>query len=242
MMTKMKIANYALKLTPVRVCIMLLPMLSPGYGAETKPSQEQGQFGIFVAGKEIGKEKFSIQSSGDSISSNSTTSFRDPNKKQNAKKETELVMNSQFVPRTYMFRTETEGQRGMMKGTFSQGEAKFEYEAGGTTGRSGLLVGDRYTVLDTNVFHHFIFIARLYDFSSKEQSQSMEVVIPQELENGLLKISNWGSETTDMRGKKRELHHLKVDSGSVQIDLWVDDQHVLYKIALPARSIEVIRE
>ena len=113
--------------------------------------------------------------------------------------------------------------------------------AAGSPRKTGLLVGDRYIVLDTNVFHHFVFIARLFDFNSKEKSQSMEVVIPQELENGLLKISEIAVEKLSIRGKKRELHHLRADSGQVQIDLWVDDQHILYKIALPVKGIEVVR-
>jgi len=53
--------------------------------------------------------------------------------------------------------------------------------------RSGLLLGDKFLVLDTNVFHHFVFIARLFDFNSKDKSQSMQVVIPQEMDKGILK-------------------------------------------------------
>jgi hypothetical protein len=38
-----------------------------------------------------------------------------------------------------------------------------------------------------------------------------------------------------------DLHHLKADSGVLFIDLWIDDQKIVYKIALPAKKIEVIR-
>jgi hypothetical protein len=44
-----------------------------------------------------------------------------------------------------------------------------------------------------------------------------------------------------IRGRKMTLHHLNADSGMLLIDLWVDDQRILYKIALPAKKIEVIR-
>ncbi len=221
---------------------VLVLLLSPGYGAEQKTSREEGQFNIFINGREIGQEKFSIQSSTDSVSSHSTLSFQDPaNSRQNIKMETDLVLDSRFVPRSYQLRTDVNGQKGMLKGTFAQGQAQFEYLASGSPRKTGLLVGDRYLVLDTNVFHHFIFIARSFDLTSKEKSQPFEVVIPQEFENGLLKISNLGSENLSIRGKNRELHHLKADSGLVQIDLWIDDHRVLYKIALPAKKIEVIR-
>jgi hypothetical protein len=222
---------------------MLLLLFSYSYGAERKPAREDARFDIYVGGQEIGQEKFSIATSEDSIISRSTVSFRDPkNSKQNIKMETELTMDSHFVPRSYQLRTDASGQKGMMKGTFDQGQAEFEYLAGGITRKTGLLVGSRYVVLDTNVFHHFIFVARSFDLDSKEKTQAIEVLIPQEFENGLLKISNLGSEKISVKGKTREFHHLKADTGSVQIDLWMDDHRVLYKIALPAKRIEVMRE
>ena len=224
----------------VSLVFLLLPFL--GHGAEQKSSREQAQFAIYVGGKEVGQEKFLIQASGDSVSSSSTLSFRDPGKsRQTVKIETQLVMDERLVPRNYQLRTDVGGQKGIMKAVFAQGQANFEYLANGSPAKSGLLVGDRFSVLDTNVFHHFAFIARLFDFNSNEKTQSTEVVIPQELSNGILKISNAGLEKTDIRGKKRELHHLKADSGTVLIDLWIDDQHVLYKIALPVKGIEVVR-
>jgi hypothetical protein len=224
-------------------CAVFLLVLSIGYCDEQKASREQGQFVIYVAGKEIGREKFSIQSSGDSVSSNSTVSFRDPaNSRKIVKMETELVMDNQYVPRSYLLRTDVSGQKGTMRAAFAQGEASFELLAGGIPRRSGLLVGSKFLILDTNVFHHFVFIARLFDFNSKDKSQTMEVVIPQEMDKGVLKISDMGFEKTSSRRKNRGLHHLKADTGSIQIDLWVDDQRTLYKIALPAKGIEGVRD
>jgi hypothetical protein len=231
-----------LKLPAVAFSAFLLPILCVAYAAEQKLSREEAQFSIYVAGKEIGREKFSIQSSGDSVSSTSILTFRDPgNSGQNVKMETELSMDSKFVPRTYKLRTDVNGQKGIVRGTFAPGQVTFEYESGGNAKKTGLLVGDSYLMLDTNIFHHFIFVARLFDFESKEKSQSIEVIIPQQLENGLLKVSDAGLEKISVRGKSRELHHLKADSGSVQVDLWIDNQRVLYKIALPAKKLEVIR-
>ncbi len=227
----------------IRFCAVFVLTLSIGFCGEQKTFREQGQFVIYVAGKEIGREKFSIQSSADSVGSSSTVSFRDPGKSRKAvKMETELVMDNQFVPRSYLLRTDVDGQKGVMKAAFAQGEVTFEFLAGGIPRKSGLLLGEKFFVLDTNVFHHFVFIARLVDLNDKDKSQSMEVVIPQEMDKGILKISNMGLEKTSMRGKNRELHHLRADSGSVQVDLWVDDQRTLYKIALPAKRLEVLRD
>ena len=209
---------------------------------DSKPSLEEAQFDIYVAGKKIGTEKYSILFSEDSASSSSVLDFQDPgNRHQKVHMETQLNMDGLFLPRSYKLRTDVDGQKGIMDGAFSQGQAIFEYRGNGKPRKSGLLVGERYSVLDTNVFHHFVFVARLFNIGEKEKSQSFEVVVPQEMENGFLKISAVGVDKVRVGGQSRRLHHLKADTGFQQIDLWVDDARVLYKIALPAKKIEVIR-
>jgi hypothetical protein len=216
----------------------LLPLV---FGQSKRMAREEGQFDILVGGKEIGREKFTIISSLDSVSSNSIVDFRDPsNRHQSVRLETHLDMNGEYVPQAYRLETNVDGQKGTIAGAFLPNEATFEYQGSANPRKRGLPVGDRYIVLDTNVFHHFIFVARLFDFSAGK-SQSIEAVIPQELDGGMLKVSDAGVENISAKGKKLSLHHLKVDTGMLQIDLWVDDQRVLYKIALPVKQIEVIR-
>jgi hypothetical protein len=209
---------------------------------DKKPSQEEGQFDILVAGKEIGQEKFSITYSADSVGSHSTMNFRDPaHKHENVQIETRLKMDNGSMPQTYQVQTVIGGRKQIIKGAFVPSQATFEYQTDGIPRKSGLLVGDRYVVLDTNVFHHFIFVARLFNISGGGKTQSIEAVIPQELEAGILKIIDVGTESISLRGKNRELHHLKADSGSLLIDLWVDADCLLYKIGVPAKQLEVIR-
>ena len=96
------------------VCVVLLfPMLSLplAQGAESAPQREESQFGIYVAGKEIGYEKFSILSSTDTIESKSVVSFQDPGgKHKKVKMETQLSMDRHFLPRAYQLRTDVEGK------------------------------------------------------------------------------------------------------------------------------------
>jgi hypothetical protein len=222
---------------------LLAPMLSLplALGAEEKPRREESQFTIYVAGKEIGREDFSILSSADVVESKSVVSFQDPgNKRKKVRMETQLNTDGHFLPRAYQLRTDVEGQKGTITGTFTPGEATFDYKGSGNPMRRGLLVGNHFVILDTNVFHHFIFVARLFDLRAGG-TQSIEAVIPQELDGGKLKVSEVGLEMIPIRGKKMTLHHLNADSGMLLIDLWIDDQRILYKVALPAKKIEVIR-
>jgi hypothetical protein len=230
------------RLRALIVALQLLAVVLPqGYGDADQLASEESRFDIYVAGKKIGQEKFSIKYSTDSIRSKSTLNFRDPgNQHQGVRIETQLIMDTQYLPKAYQVETDIDGQAVGMKGTFVPGQANFEYQVNGVPRKMGLLVGDRYIILDTNVFHHFTFIARLFDFSS-DTPQSINVVIPQALDSGVLKVTMVGIEEVSVRGKKRKLNHLKVDSGQLLIDLWVDSQRILHKISLPAKGIEVIR-
>jgi len=221
--------------------IVLMLSLPSVLTTEEAPQREESKFAIYVDGKEIGSEQFSILTSADAVDSTSVVSFRDPGKsRKKVRMETQLSMDSRFMPRSYRVRTDVEGQKGTITGTFAPDEATFDYQGSGNPMRRGLMVGNRYILLDTNIFHHFIFIARLYDLRAGG-SQTVEAVIPQELDSGKLKVSEIGLEKLSIRGKKMNLHHLTADSGMLLINLWIDDQKILYKIELPARKIEVIR-
>jgi hypothetical protein len=224
-------------------CLSFLLLVASDYGADNQPVNEEGRFEIFVNGKQIGQEKFSIQNSPGSIRSNSVATFRNPDKGgQSVRIESQLNMDNQYMPQTYKVQTDIDGQKGLVEGTFVPGRATFEYALNGAPRKSGLLVDDYYVLMDTNVFHHFIFVGRLFDFNDSDQAQSLDVVIPQELDTGVLIIRDAGIQKTSVRGKEKKLHHLKVDSGKLRIDLWVDEQHFLQKISLPEKNIEVIRK
>jgi hypothetical protein len=222
--------------------LMGVLLLRAVLGGDSKPAQEEGRFDIYVADKEIGQEKFSIVSSSDSVSSSSTTKFRDPSGQKDSQQiETQLKMDNRYMPQTYQARTEIGGRKEIWTGKFVPSQANIECQSGGIARKIGLLVGNRYTVLDASVFHHFIFLARRFDFSGAGKTQTMETVIPREMDSGMLKIRDAGIEPVSLHGKNRELHHLKVDSGSLQIDMWIDEAHVLHKITVPAKRLEVIR-
>ena len=211
-------------------------------GADTMIGREEGEFRISIGGKVIGNEKFVIVSSGDSASSTSVLQFRNPSGgHEKIMLETKLDMDGNYIPRRYELKSEVNGQQGTIIGTFNPNQAIFEYVNSMSARKSGLLVGDKFTLLDTNIFHHFIFIARLFDYDSKEKIQKLEVVIPQEPDSGVLKVSEVKRESLTVKGKKMEVHHLQADSGTLLVDLWVDNQRVLQKIAAKSKNIEVVR-
>ena len=217
--------------------LLLLPVCARG----AEPAREEGEFEIYVDGEEMGREKYSIEIRPDGVVSVSTGTLRNSGGEGGrVRLETRLEMDADYMPRSYRVETSAGDRKGLLEGTFSPGEADFRYLLQGAPRKSGLLLDEYYTVLDANVFHHFAFVGRLFDFGD-EEAQALDVVIPQELDNGTVLIRNSGRETTEIRGKEEKLRHLKLDSGQLQIDLWLDDHRVLQKIGLPQRRIEVVR-
>jgi hypothetical protein len=178
----------------------------------------------------------------DGGSSTSLVEFRNPTgPAQKIRFESKLEMEANYHPRRYRLDTDVDGRRGFVTAVFSPGQVMFEYGGSGRASKRGLLVGAAATLLDTNVFHHFIFVARLFDQGSREKPGRFEVVVPQENESGFLSVAEIGRETVSAGGRKFEARRLRVDSGSKQIDLWVDRRGLVQKIAVLAQGIEVIR-
>ncbi len=227
----------------VPVLLSLLTLLSDFADAGGKPSVEQGEFSILLEDREIGSERYMIQSGEDSCVSTSVLDFRNPSEsRQKVHFETRLEMDGNYIPRAYLFKSDVDGNKGTMAGSFSPNQAMFQYSSGGKPQKRGLLVGDRYTILDSNIYHHFIFLTRLFGRSGGEKTQKFEVVIPQEMESGDLKVMYLRRDSLEVNGKKREVRLLQVDSGALQIQLWVDRDGLLQKISVPARALEVVRK
>jgi hypothetical protein len=207
-----------------------------------KPAAEDGEFVIFFGAREIGSEKFAIQATADSATSRSILEFRNPAEPgQKVRMETKLEMDGNYLPRSYVLKTDVNGVKGSITGNFAPNQVMFDFEGTGTTRRSGLLLPNRYTMLDSNIYHHFIFLVRLFDFNSKEKAQRFEVLVPQEDDSGILKVSEVRRAEMELRGKKREVRVLQAASDALELQLWVDKEGLLQKISVPSKGLEVVR-
>jgi hypothetical protein len=205
-----------------------------------KEGREAGEFRIFLMDKEIGLEKYSIVTGADSIVSTSTVDYHSPtDTRKKVHLETRLEMGADFRPRTYQLKADINGMPTAIQGSFPPNEAIFEFNSGGQPSKGGLLMGDTFTVLDSNVFHHFIFLTRRFDFASEAKAQKFEVAIPQETDSGSMTITALGKESISVRGRKVQANHLQADSGTLRVQLWVDEKNALVKIAVPQRNLVV---
>jgi hypothetical protein len=207
-----------------------------------KPAAEDGEFVIFFSAREIGSEKFSIQSTAESTTSTSVLEFRNPAEPgQRVRMETKLETDGNYLPRSYVLKTDVDGKKGSIRGNFAPNQVMFDFEGNGNNRRSGLLLPNRYTLLDSNIYHHFIFLVRLFDFDSKEKIQRFDVLVPQEESSGVLKVRELRGAEMEVRGKRREMRILQADSDALQLQLWLDKDGVLHKISVPSKGLEIVR-
>jgi hypothetical protein len=102
------------------------------------------------------------------------------------------------------------------------------------------LSGD-VVVLDDNVFHHYVLLARRYDYS-KGGVQEFSAFVPQQFLAGGISVADKGFENVQLGNKTLSLQHLLVDTGEIQISLWLNKEHELEKISVPKSNVEVLRD
>ncbi len=223
------------------VCMMafgLLPVAAQKKAAAGSMfSPEKGKFNILLDGKSVGHEDFEIAASGGGWMAHGTTSMKPPQGAPSTVSGT-LTLEPDGVPRTYEWSSQAEKSNsahvlfanGVAKMTLQlQGSRPFEQDLSFS---SPLIV-----VLDNNLYHQYAILARLYDWS-KRGTQSFPVLIPQELTPGTITVDSVGSISAE--GKSYE--GLKVVTNDLEIALYLDSNHRLVRMEVPAAKVSVVRE
>ncbi len=198
---------------------------------------EKGKFNILLDGKSVGHEDFEIVASGGGWTAHGTTSIKPPQGASSTVSGT-LTLQPDGVPMTYEWSSQAEKSNsahvvfanGVAKMTLQlQGARPFEQDLSFS---SPLIV-----VLDNNLYHQYAVLARVYDWS-KRGTQSFPVLIPQELTPGTITVDSVGSVSAE--GKSYE--GLKVVTNDLEIALYLDGNHRLVRMEVPAAKVSVVRE
>jgi hypothetical protein len=224
----------------------LLAADSKNKAVDTTPvftSPDRGTFKIFSDGQLVGKETFQISS--DAMNFKATGETLLVLERMKEKVTFNIKSNFQFArtfePLNYQVFQEAGGNIVKASVKFKAAASEVVYEIGREADRRTIELKRDVMVLDDNVYHHYIVLARRYDYL-KGGDQQFSAFIPQQFISGEVTVSDKGTEPVDFAGVKIMLQHLLVDTGDLQISLWVDPNHVLKKIAVPQSKVEVVRE
>jgi len=208
-----------------------------GAAAETTLAPDKGKFTIQLNGQTVGHEEFEIAPSGGGWTAKGSTRLKPPDGGE-TKISGSLVMQPDGAPISYEWTSQTDKTNGAHI-LFANGIAKITLEMQGAKPfEQDLSFGaPLIAVLDNNLYHQYAVLARVYDWA-KRGVQTFPVLIPQELTPGSVTAEAVGSAKSG--GKTYE--GLKVSTTDVEILLFLDSNHKLMRLEVPAANVAVIRE
>jgi hypothetical protein len=198
---------------------------------------EKGKLNIFLDGKSIGHEEFEIAPNGTRWTAKGTTHLSVEGAPATAVTGT-LTLQPNGIPVSYEWSSQAEKTNGAHI-VFESSVAKMTLQMQGArpfqqdlTFSSPLIL-----VLDNNLYHQYAVLARLYDWAHRG-SQTFSVLIPQELTPGTITVEGTGPASAD--GKSYE--GLKVTTNDIELMLYLDPNHRLMRLEVPATKAAVVRE
>jgi hypothetical protein len=204
---------------------------------------DRGSFKIYSDGQLVGRESFQISSDSTNYKATGETLLSLERMKEkvtfNIKSTLQFARN--LDPLSYQVVQEA-GSNIVRAGVkFKSPSSDVTYEIGKEIDRRTIELQRDVLVLDDNVYHHYILLARRFDYQ-KGGEQQFTAFIPQQFLAGNVTIADKGNELVDLAGTKILLQHLLVDTGDLQISIWVDPSHSLKKISVPQSKVDVVRE
>jgi hypothetical protein len=198
---------------------------------------DKGKLKILLDGQPIGAEEFELSPSGGSWVARSSSEIKAPEAAP-VKVSATLQLRPDGAPQSYEWTAQAEKKNGAHI-LFENGVAKITLEMEGARPfQQELTFGSaKIAVLDNNLYNHYAVLARVYDWS-KRGTQTFPVLIPQDLTPGTITVEATGSQTAD--GKSYE--GLRVTTSDVEVLLYLDGNHRLMRLEVPAAKVSVIRE
>jgi len=198
---------------------------------------DKGKFNILLDGKSIGREEFEISPNGSTWIAKGTTRLTVEGSPITTVTGS-LTLQSDGAPVSYDWTTQADKTNGAHV-AFANGVAKMTLQMQGARPfEQDLTFGSPLVlVLDNNLYHQYAILAHVYDWNHRGE-QAFSVLIPQELTPGTIKVDWAGAVSAE--GKAYE--GLKVITSDIEMVLYLDTDHRLMRLEVPASKAAVVRE
>lgn len=198
---------------------------------------DKGKFNILLDGKSIGHEEFEIAPSGGEWTAKGTTWLSMEGSAPTTVTGT-LRLQPDGAPVSYEWTTQADKTNGAHV-VFANGVAKMTLQMQGARPfEQDLTFGSPFVIiLDNNLYHQYAVLAHIYDWNHRGE-QAFSVLIPQALTPGTIKVDSAGAVSAE--GKTYE--GLKVITNDIEIVLYLDPNHRLMRLEVPASKAAVVRE
>jgi hypothetical protein len=205
--------------------------LSPR-AADSVFTSEKGKFRILIGGQQVGKEDFEIGMSGANWTAHGSSEIQTPQGAEHVSGT--LALRPDGTPVRYEWSTAGAKKAAAaiaFDGPVATVELRLENARPFT--QRFTFESPRVTVLDNNLYHQYVILARQYDWS-KKGPQSFAVLVPQEMTPGTVTVEALGKPD----GK---LEELRVKTEDLELDLFLDNMK-LVRILAPASNAEILRD
>ena len=198
---------------------------------------DKGKFNILVDGKSLGHEEFEITPGGSGWVAKGSTHLTVEGAPPTTVTGT-LVLAPDGDPISYDWTSRADKTNGAHV-DFSNGVAKMTLQMEGARPFEQELTfnSPRVLVLDNNLYHQYAILSHVYDWTHRGE-QTFSVLIPQQLTPGTIKVDSAGTVSAD--GKSYD--GLTVKTADIELTLYLDSNHRLMRLEVPASKAAVIRE
>lgn len=198
---------------------------------------DKGKFNILVDGKSLGHEEFEITPGGSGWVAKGSTHLTVEGAPPTSVTGT-LVLAPDGDPISYDWTSRTDKTNGAHV-DFTNGVAKMTLQMEGAHPFEQELTfnSPMVLVLDNNLYHQYAILSHVYDWTHRGE-QTFSVLIPQQLTPGTIKVDSAGTVTAD--GKSYD--GLTVKTADIELTLYLDANHRLMRLEVPASKAAVIRE
>jgi hypothetical protein len=200
-------------------------------------AQDKGKLTIKLEGQTVGHEEFEITPAAGTWLAKGIADIK-PSESTASKVSGSLTLLPDGAPVSYEWTSQAE-KTNSANILFANGIAKMTLQMQGAHpfDQTFTFGTPLIAVLDNNLYHQYAVLARVYDWS-KRGPQTFPVFIPQELMPGTITTESTGSATLD--GKPYE--GFRVSTTDLEVDLYLDSNHRLMRLEVPAAKVSVIRD
>ena len=200
-------------------------------------AQDKGKLTIKLQGQTVGHEEFEITPAAGTWLAKGIADIK-PSESTASKVSGSLTLLPDGAPVSYEWTSQAE-KTNSANILFANGIAKMTLQMQGAHpfDQTFTFGTPLIAVLDNNLYHQYAVLARVYDWS-KRGPQTFPVFIPQELMPGTITAESTGSATLD--GKSYE--GFRVSTTDLEVDLFLDSNHRMMRLEVPAAKVSVIRD
>jgi hypothetical protein len=224
-------------MTRIRTLGLLLPALAAAAPLAAQ-TVDQGTFRVFVEGREVGTEQFTITQTGSGASATTmatgTVDLRLPSGSLRLAPRLRAV-GVAADPVQYQVDVSGDSPQRIV-GTIGGGRVSAKIVTGAGEQLREYVASAGAVVLDDAVAHHFYFLAQ------RTHAGRVPVIIPRESRQVMATVTSRGEEPVEVAGTTARLAHLVVQpQGGEQADVWVDDLNRVIRVDVPGRQYRAVR-